>query len=1203
MYLKSLELVGFKSFADKTRLDFEPGMTAIVGPNGCGKSNVSDAIRWVLGEQSAKALRGGSMQDCIFNGTDERKPLGMAEVSMTLADCEEALGTEYHEVTVTRRVFRSGEGQYFLNKTPCRLKDIQRLFMDTGIGTDSYSLMEQGRIDQILSARPEDRRAVFEEASGITKFKADKKEADRKLDHTEANLLRLADVIREVKRRIGSLQRQAGKARRYQALKEELRSLDVFLTQGRVTEAEANQAAQESQAEGLRRQIEEAHSRLVQVQEEETALRNQLADRDARIATVLETGVQAKSDLEHTQALIEMNRQRIDEYRALSVRDAKANDIAKARLAQQEQRIEDLAREREDARRQEQTAREQLEDVQAKAGEHRERVDDARGRIQQCREQSLQRERQISRIQNELAEMDARERSALLQRERLATEKSRLARLVTASDSRQAEVEAELDALREDANRAAEELRGLEQRRAGLLADLDQVQRKRGELESETAALKAQVEILDDEEGVRQDFPAGARLLLDGPFPPGIRTDEVLGPLADHIEIPEEYRPALEGALRAWRDAVVVRDSHTGHRILAALESREEGSLRLAPAAAPDEPGPAHMQAGGTRLVEHISCTDAVRALVRSLLGHVVVVESLDALPPRPWNGMTCVTRSGVVLHASGCMELWKADAQASSPLSRKHRLARARTTLRALEEKAGAAGEERSRLAAQIADLDPAIDEARRSLDTARHRAAQKEGENQVVTEEAAVARERLETVSWELEALQRENESDRTSRTDTHRHMEELQAERDAHAEDIAKQTEELRQIEARHSEIQSALTEQRVEYARVSQRKEHLAGEWATAQERLRDIGAAVKDRAQGIESYAASISRLETTIAQAEGSIRELEATVRRNAEQTESLKRERQGHVEQLKQKEAEQEKTRASVEEMRDAKSEIDVRCTEMRMRRQNQVERMATEYGLSEQEFLAAPAPEWGAEGIPPAETMETRLAELRTKLEAMGPVNLIAIEEYKELQERYEFLTEQEEDLRKAKQQLMELIRKINRTTSEMFSRTFQNVNENFQTMFRTLFGGGTAKLVLVNEEDVLECGIEIIARPPGKRLQNVSLLSGGERTLTAVSLLLAIYMIKPSPFCLLDELDAALDDSNIGRFIKILRGFLGQSQFVVITHNQQTISAARALYGVTMEKRGISKIVSVRFMPHEADAGEHADRAPVAERADRT
>ncbi|MCX7591056.1 MAG: AAA family ATPase, partial [Kiritimatiellae bacterium] len=342
MYLKCLEMIGFKSFADATRLDFEPGITCIVGPNGCGKSNISDAIRWVLGEQSAKAIRGTKMEDCIFNGTDTRKPLGMCEVSITFADCEGTLGTEYNEVTVTRRVFRSGEGQYFLNKTPCRLKDIQRLFMDTGIGTSSYSIMEQGRIDQILSARPEDRRAVFEEASGITKFKADKKEAIRKLEYTEANLLRLADVIREVKRQIGSLQRQAAKARRYEELRAELRRFDVFATRLRIRVIETELKGLEARLGELDEAMSRLQREVTELEHGIAALQASLLDTEREIGLAMETGGQAQSRLDHTREIIKLNRKRIEEYGEWSERDSREIAATQEQIARQTTVLEEL---------------------------------------------------------------------------------------------------------------------------------------------------------------------------------------------------------------------------------------------------------------------------------------------------------------------------------------------------------------------------------------------------------------------------------------------------------------------------------------------------------------------------------------------------------------------------------------------------------------------------------------------------------------------------------------------------------------------------------------------------------------------------------------------------------------------------------------------------------------------------------------------
>jgi len=1174
---------GFKSFMSKTKLDFEPGMTAIVGPNGCGKSNISDALRWVLGEQSAKALRGTKMEDVIFNGTDARKPLGMAEVSVTFTDCEESLGTDYHEVTITRRVFRSGEGQYFMNKTPCRLKDIKRLFMGTGVGTSTYSMLEQGRIDQILSSRPEDRRAVFEEASGITKFKADKKEAMRKLEQTEANLLRLSDVIREVKRQIGSLQRQAGKARRYKSFQEELQKLDLFATRNRVQTFDNDIAEIEAEAEALKAKLVEAQAEIERVEADSVALRAAQMDTQREIGTVLEAGVQARTQLDHTREMIETNGQRIAEYRVLSQRDTREIEEAQRQVEEKRQTLTTLDTQFTDAQQAHTAAETELTGNQQAFDEHREQMDAARTTIQKLREDTVTLESLASRLQNELVEIETRERSNVIRRERLSAEKSQVARAAESHQRRQAEMATLLQDMQGGLERHRTDVAAAEQahREAGEQADA--LQHQLVEFRSQLAANGARLDLLAEDEAAAEDFPPGSQLVLNDENPLGIDRGAVLGPLANQLDVPADYRKALEAALRAWLDAVIVKDPVTAVNVLQALDSKEAGTARLLIA---EMPAQAPVSIQGDRLINHISCSEAVRPLFERLIGNVLIVPSLEHAPPLP-HGAAAVTLKGQLLTASGAAELWMPDKSVSNPLARSYALDEVRRAAAELNDQISRTDAQLSEARARHQQLGEAASESRRQQAEAERTFAQKEGESQVVVRESGTARQRLETVSYELETLLKEQEGGGSERDDIVSRLDETREQREQAATELQAQTRDLRAREDRSGEFQAKLTDSRIRFAGLKQKVEHLGSQRATLLSRVEELDAAIRGRSEGINSYTASIERLEGSIVDAKARLGELEASVEANATKANSLRRNQEKQGEALQQMEAVLVDRRKHGDDIRESISRFDIRLTETRMQRQNLLDRITADYRIAVEDVMAEPTDE-EPEEMPPIEEAETRIAELRTKLEAMGPVNLVAIEEYQDLQERFAFLTEQEEDLVNSKQQLMDLIKKINVTTSEMFRETFAKVNENFEEMFKRLFRGGSARLVMIDEDDVLESGIEIIARPPGKRLQNVSLLSGGERTLTAVSLLFAIYMIKPSPFCLLDELDAALDDSNIGRFVTVLKDFLKYSQFVVITHNRQTIAASDVLYGVTMQEKGISNTVSMKFN----EAAEHTD-----------
>jgi len=1187
-------MTGFKSFADKTKLEFEPGMTAIVGPNGCGKSNIADAVRWVLGEQSAKVLRGAKMEDFIFNGTDARKSLGMAEVSITLGDCEDLRDTEYNEISVTRRVFRSGEGQYFINKTPCRLKDIQRLFMDTGIGTTSYSLMEQGHIDRVLSSRPEDRRVIIDEASGITKFKADKKEAIRKLEYTEANLLRLADVIREVKRQIGSLQRQAGKARRYKSLKEELRKLDIFATRKRLNTADTDIHNIETEISALNSKLRAAQSEVEKLEEENAVLRKSLMQTEREIGAILEAGIHAQSKLDHARELIRVNHQRIEEYRGWSERDSGEIDLARQQMKEKRRVAQELAGRTDKARSEQKEAEQRLKANNESFGKLQQQRDATRVRIQESREESVELESLISKLQNQLVEIESSERSTVIRKERLSAEKGQLARAAAACEKRQTDMSRSLENLREEAAPLEDALKQLKDTETAKSDKIRELEQRRWDLKAQAAAKNAQIELLHDNDVPNAGLPYGSRLLIDEANPLDIDQNKIIGDLLSHLDVEPEYRTALKAALRSRLDAVLVKDSASALDMLARLETRKAGSARLLSV---EPPGETHQNslAGNTmpttlpaeerctKLIDHVKYTNIVIPLVQRLIGNTVVIDSLEDVPsPTPFNG-SYVTRNGSLVCGDGWMEFWTADAPASDPLSRKHLLAETESSLANIETQIEEHDTAIADLIDRTRDLETSIRDSQSNLDRSRRAMAQKEGEYQIISSEAAESRERLDTVTWELKNLDVAETNGPMDRQTIRDKTEKLRHTREQTTSEFNTQNEQLRELEIKHSDLQAKVTEHRMRFAELSQKVEHLESQHAAVNARVKELETTINGRLTGMLSYQTGITKLTEAIKTAETQITSLEDDVNTSSAKADNLQKNKEKQSEELQEMESVLSQKRSSLEGLRDNRSALEIRYAESKMQRQNHIDRITSEYRITVEQIMKEAEPEWKDE-ISGMDALETSITELRTKIEAMGAVNLVAIEEHKELQERYTFLTQQEEDLVKAKQQLLDMIKKINTTTSEMFSETFAAANENFQTMFKKLFDGGSAKLVLVNEEDVLESGIEIIARPPGKRLQNISLLSGGERTLTAVALLFSIYMIKPSPFCLLDELDAALDDANIGRFVNVLQSFLGHSQFIVITHNRQTISASTILYGITMPEEGISKIVSMKFRDHK-------------------
>lgn len=1189
MYLKKVEFIGFKSFADRTVMNFTPGMTAIVGPNGCGKSNIADAVRWVLGEQSAKALRGGKMMDVIFSGADGVKPTNLSEVSLTLAECEDTLKMDYHEVTVTRRLFRSGDSEYYLNKQSCRLKDIHRLFMDTGVGRNSYSILEQGKIDQVLSSRPEDRRAVFEEASGITKFKADRREALRKLEHTDQNLTRLDDVIREVKRRMISLQRQAGKARRYQEIQTRLRGQDLWLSRHRLEEMREAIGDREVRLDELRRQVA---ARREEIEREDTGIsvfRQELEAADKAIADQMESAVGLKNELNRARESARVNRERIEEMKSYASRDSRDAEEARARLEQHHRSLAESGeghREacalRDEAETGLREKREEVKGLEAASEGIRRDLRDKRNRLNQL-------EQTVNRAQGKIRDFEQRERGRMVQQERL---REGITELEEAAGSREERVRELVNALeelqtREKALGERVEKGASQQRQHG--AALKEKRRELGELDKSVAGLKARLDVLRAQEEEKEEFPSGARVLLSKNEVAGLDRSKILGALAKQVRTDKKSQTALESLLRGTIDAVVVEDAGHLRDILDVLSGQELGAARVLAVKGVDAPATA-APGPGEPFVDKVKCNANVRPLVERLFDGVYLVEDLRSAG-QPGPGQVFVTRGGHLLRGGGALEVYSADQDQRNPLALQAKIAETEQTLRSEREKADDFRAALEAAQGEEAQLQDRLRAAREEMQAVNREAAGREAELRNAKRELEQGTARLGRLTNQLKQM---DETHGDSDRERGAMVEELETAR-AGQETLRAEIEEAatafdRAEEERNQAVKTA-TEHRIRFAEHRQNVELLERQQHNLKERIQELESTILERREGVNTYGERVLRLDGEIRNAQSEIPPLEEELKARNESIEAGRGARKAKQFALHDMEKALREKRTGLEAQLTESSNLDVDLAQRRVRYENLMQRVTEAYHVTLPDIQRAEEPEWEREEAPSWEELERAVEEMKNKLEAMGPVNMVAIEEYQEQEDRHQFLMAQQEDLVRAKDKLLETIRHINETTTEMFNQTFDLVNRHFQEMFKRLFGGGEAYLELVDEQDVLESGIDIVAKPPGKKPQVISLLSGGERTMTAVALLFALYSVKPSPFCILDELDAALDDANIGRFVALVQSFLKDSQFIVITHNQKTIAAADVLYGVTQEHKGVSKVVSVKLTDHDKDPGDVA------------
>ena len=1212
MYLKNLTVFGFKSFADKTSLNFQPGVTAIVGPNGCGKSNVSDAIRWVLGEQSAKALRGGEMADVIFNGTDTRKALGLAEVSLTIGGVDEehlrAAGVElaYNEVTLTRRIFRDGGSEYFINKTPSRLKDIQQLFMGTGVGRTSYSIMAQGHITQLISSRPDDRRAVFEEAAGITKFKTQRKEALRKLEHTDQNLLRVQDLIKEVKRQIGSLQRQAGKARRYKQFMVELQHLETQLARHQFDILTLEIQSRQESAEKLRVEMEISSESVVRDEGEILQLRARLAELDAQITTTQHHALELKAQVGRDESRIAFNEERL---RQLEEQNTRA--LAEITAAEERHTVSttELASVTERLAAS-QTALDQHRGVVKERREAQEQVERELQRVQEALRKSqsdaFTATQNLTRSRNEINALDLQKQGNLVRLEKLAAEKTQLEEERTRLEQRLVEFETNVEAEKLGIQTQRGTVEERQKRLREIQVELNQAAHDLDALVRPQAEKRSRLSVLEQLVTSHEGFSAGALAALK-------QSQSVLGSLTDRIRVPDQYVLAVESALGVNLQLVLTNQPEAAEQILADLSANKRGKASVAalellaqraPETAPEPPA-AEL---GVRAASIVECDDAVRPLIDGLLGRIIIVADVAAAT-RAWRdthgAWDFVTETGDLLTRHGVYAGGATSGSgkaASSILGRKNQIAELKTQLDQLQEQINEASRRKGSLQSEQTELQATLQQAQTQLRAQEVAIATRQGEFNALKNSQRSLIQKIENVAYELQNLTAHDQEGLAKRAALAARITELETAEQGFLAQITTQSSGLDTLRLQRDTAVAALSESKVALASEEQLCASLARQKAPLEQRLRELLQHVQSRRQEVSSFVERKTQYETDITE-----------LRRNIERVNHEREQVNVQVGELARQKTEQEaavalreeqlrERRARLTEQQKQRGALDVELAQKSMSVQNLRERIQQKYQLHLDDIRSecititiadegppkiqtlTPEEMAGAGVATDWDTVAAQVTVLQKKIDEIGPVNLVAIEEYEETEQRFTFLSTQNDDLVKAKEQLLEVINRINSQTKEMFVETFNKVRDNFRILFTEIFGGGSADLQLVDEGDVLESGIEIFARPPGKKLQSITLLSGGEQTMTAVALLFAIYQVRPSPFCVLDELDAPLDESNISRFVRVLQRFLVHSQFVIITHNKRTIGMADVLYGVTMQEHGVSKIVSVKF--HKAD-----------------
>ena len=1183
MFLSKLQILGFKSFPQKTELHFDRGITAIVGPNGCGKTNLLDAIRWVLGEQRTTLLRSSKMEEVIFTGTKDLKPLGMAEVTLIIENTSGILPTDYSQVTVTRRLFRSGESEYLLNKTPCRLKDVTELFLDTGVGIHAYSVIQPEMVEAILSDRAEERRFLFEEAAGITKYKLRKKEAERKLEYTENDLLRLNDIVAEVEKQVNSLRRQKGSAERFKRLTEVVKDLEVKLSQheyqilkekeNELTEKLKNSAdyTQEVNAELEKREaeIEDLKLKLLEKEKESTLLQR-------GIALLSEKGFEIERELS-------VNRERRSNLEKLIAKNQEETESLKARLSsvirQKEEKKEELRQLHIEVQSKKETSEKEekaLLDNDEKLQKMKEEL-----KILVSEWQKLNDNLNILKSESENTKTQIEE---LKQRQNLSLEETRsiqqkidelsekLKNLALTSEERKNLLERKI----EETKLLKEKI---EQNQSGLTSLVSEEGKIRSALEGEKAKLEMLRRISEHYEGYGQ----GEKSVLSAKG----KLAGIIDTVANLITTQEEYLKAIESALGPSLQFIVCQDADSALKGIEFLKRENGGRVTFL---ALDKIDALNVDSPRIDLRNHpeaigwasdlIECEPRFKKMVDLLLSNVILVKSMDdalRLSAQTQSGFHLASLDGEIITIEGTFS--GGSPKEISLLGREleihileEKVSKLNTNLKQVElekERKESGEEELQKMLARI------------SIETEEFNKHIQQSEIEFKTQEFeknSLEKRKLELETSAQELAQKIDELNQKAKTQD-QSIEELDDKKDQLNLLLEEKKRLQEETETFHDDTFKKANQLKIELVSLQGKEEQIKNDQTRLSELISEIENTLVMKGKESEDSVAEIKKIERKSFEREKELKETFQKIEEEKIRLNSITEEQIKWQESLSLKEKDIKAARSAKEKIWDDLHQQEMERVELSSQVRNIKDKIWEEYQIDlEQIETLTPS------DIENIGNTKERLNTLKERLKSTGPVNLLALEEFQSAKQRLDFLQNQVKDLTEAKQTLTSTIAKINQTARELFTQTIEQIKGNFQKVFEELFEGGETELKLLEAEDPLESPIQISARPFGKKLLNISQLSAGEKALTAIALLFAIYLIKPSPFCILDEIDAPLDDANINRFLKLIKHFSSNTQFILITHNKLTMESADVLYGVTMEQPGVSKIVSVRFEKHE-------------------
>ena len=1181
MYLKRLEMYGFKSFADKTVLDFRQGITTVIGPNGSGKSNISDCIRWILGEQSVKSLRGSKSEDIIFSGTQNRKSLGYAEASLVIDNSDSKLPIEYSEVVVTRRLYRTGESGYYINKTPCRLKDIQELFMDTGIGKDGYSIIGQGKIDEILSNKSEDRRHIFEEAAGIVKYRARKLESEKKLEQTKLNLLRINDIISEIENNIEPLKLQSEKAKKFLNLRDELKNIEIGLFLYNI--------------DNYKTQIQETLDNIdlleTQKVKEEENISNIQSEKD-EIKELIDKLIE---EIEKTQNLSSEGNQKKEQYNS-------EIGIATERISNNKENFERYAKEIEELEKRNQELEEEKNQKQEKKNNlylNKEKFETS------LKEKELELEKYTKTLSDKEIEIESKKQ--IVQKNidnkyeiiaEINTEKANFDNLEKRENSLKNEIQetiSDLDGARTSKEEKSRSFYDIEKNRNSIKKELDEMKDEKeksseklkdfdiriNSYQSEYRIKESRYKFLVETEKEKEGYTKTVKSLLDATERNSLLSQGVHGVLANLIQVDKQYETAIEMTLGGTIQNIVTDTEEVAKKLVNYLRDNNLGRASFLPITSVKGQRISGINTRGIDGVigiasDLVKCDRKYEGIVLNLLGKTVVVEDIDSsIKLAKQNGykFRIVTLKGDIINPSGAISGGSVANKTVSILGRGKEIKALEQELNEIKIKIENAEKEKQNYENSISDILNKFDSKQNEV---------QELEIVYATEKQKIDNLELEILKYDaklsklkedLEKTKVEKEENLIRQESQNQKVQEMEQENSELGKIIEEFTNLNKDNQKYIDDLNFDITNLRISVSSFDESETSI-------NEMVDRINLDIKNNLTSIDNKKSlreksleENEQLEAKIEEIKQKKEELEKEILGSADKILKLKEERTQKNEKLVEIEKNIENQNEKLEDIKAHISKLDLKKSKIELELNQVIDKMWEEYELTPN----------NVEGIEKAENptaVQKQVNSIRNEIKDLGSINVDSIKEYQETKERYDFMSEQRLDLEDSSNKLKKIISEMTETMKKQFAEQFKIINKNFGEVFAELFGGGKAELILTDEDNILECGIEIAVQPPGKKLQNMMLLSGGERAFTAIALLFAILKINPAPFCVLDEIEAALDDVNVYRFAEYLKKFSTNSQFLVITHRKGTMEAADTVYGITMEEKGISKLLSMKL-----------------------